>query len=530
VTAETTFLAAVALALLAVVALAVVVALTAVWRRRADAAAGAEAARRAVLDGEIARLREGRTEAERRLAAEERTTARVPELERELVERDARIDGLREAKARADESLAQSTALLAEKSDAVDRLRREIEIARASQDAARAEAADLRARMAALQETLEQERRQAGEKLALLNEAREAMSREFKALAEEVMKNHGETFSRQNREQVEGVLTPLREKLTEFQQGLQHAHTESARDRATLAEQIRQLTDQSAKMSSETHNLTRALKGETQVQGAWGEMILGTILERSGLREGEEYVTQESVVTGAGARLRPDVVVNLPNGERIVIDSKVSLTAFEACVNAEAEAARASHLARHLQSMRAHIRGLGSKDYHAISGSALDYVIMFVPIEGALAAALQADPALTAYAAEHNVAIATPTTLMIALRTVANVWQVERRNRNAEAIAARAGALYDKFHGFAVDMQRLGSQLATARGTYDDAMKKLSTGSGNLVRQAEMLRAMGAKTGKVLPIALLEDTVDEVVGGTKEETDDESAEDTVGAV
>jgi DNA recombination protein RmuC len=250
-------------------------------------------------------------------------------------------------------------------------------------------------------------------------------------------------------------------------------------------------------MSAETRNLTRALKGEAQVQGAWGEMILATILEKSGLREGEEYLAQQSLTAEDGSRLRPDVIVNLPGGEKIIIDSKVSLTAFQDLVGAP-DAERAGALQRHLVSMRTHIRELGGKAYHSAVGR-LDYVLMFVPIEGALAVAIQADPELTALAAEANVAIATPTTLMIALRTVANVWKVERRNENAEAIAARAGHLYDKFSGFVADMGNIAKYLGQTRAAYDEAMNKLAMGRGNLVTQAEQLKALGAKTAKTLP-------------------------------
>ena len=261
----------------------------------------------------------------------------------------------------------------------------------------------------------------------------------------------------------------------------------------------------SAQMTLETSNLTRALKGETQTQGAWGEMILSSLLERSGLREGEEYVAQENNADEDGNRLRPDVVVNLPGGQRIVIDSKVSLVAFHACVNADSDEVRAEQLARHLASVRTHIRTLASKEYHSAVGSQLDFVVMFMPIEGALATALQADPELTAFAVQNNVAIATPTTLMIALRTVANVWNVERRNRNAENIAIRAGKIYDKLVGFLEDMGALGARLNQARNSFDEAMGKLSHGKGNLVQQVENLKSLGARTNKNLPPNLLDE-------------------------
>jgi DNA recombination protein RmuC len=370
---------------------------------------------------------------------------------------------------------------------------------RRSLEAVRAEKAGLETRLATTLETLAQERRQGEEKLALVAQARQEMADRFAVLAEDIMARHGERFSAQNREQIEGALGPLRERMAQFQQGLQLAHEESMKDRTTLAEQIRSLTRTSAEMSSETQNLTRALMGEAQVQGAWGEMILATILEKSGLREGEEYVAQEGLTAEDGARVRPDVIVNLPGGEKIVVDSKVSLKAFEDHVNAATPAERKTALQRHLTSMRAHIRTLGSKDYQEAAGSRLDYVLMFVPIEGALAAAFQADPGLTSLAVECNVAIATPTTLMIALRTVANVWKVERRNRNAEQIASRAGLLYDKFCGFVADMGEIQKHLGRTRDAYDEAMKKLSLGRGSLAVQAEQLKALGAKATKTLP-------------------------------
>jgi DNA recombination protein RmuC len=338
-----------------------------------------------------------------------------------------------------------------------------------------------------------------------LLEAKEQMTQQFKVLAEDVMRLHGESFSKQNKEQIETVLLPLREKIGEFQQGIQTAQTESTKERATLAEQIRQLTESSARMTTETSSLTRALRGEAQTQGAWGEMILSSILERSGLRAGEEYDAQQSHANDDGQKIRPDVIVKLPGGQRIVIDSKLSLAAFDAHVNAETDIDRANAMTRHLTSMRMHIKTLSSKEYHEAVGSQIDYVIMFVPIEGALAVALQGDSNLTAFAVENSVAIATPTTLMIALRTVANVWQVERRNLNAEAIAVRAGRLYDKVVGFIEYMAVIGTRLNQARSSYDEAMGKLSSGSGNLLRQVEQLKILGAKTTKALPASLLGD-------------------------
>lgn len=594
------------ISLLALVAALVVLVLVILMRRHGGGASAVALSERAqALEVEVAQLRDGKGEAERRLAAEERTAGRVPDLERELRDHKTQLQAVgaakagieidlakakeaaahvgealdtsqkriadleaagREAalrleavlaeKADVEEALAAKTASLdasgaqiielkerldaamsqhaelsdrleamgcdkgqlevqlaksltmhAEKSDAVGKLQGELEAEKAQHDAVRKAVAELSAGLAAANEKLEQEMSKAAEKIALLTEAREAMANEFKVLAEGVMARHGEVFTKQNKEQVEGILTPLREKLVEFQQGLQTAQTDAAKERATLAEQIRSLSEASTRMTTETHNLTKALKGKAQTQGAWGEMILTTILEKSGLREGDEYVKQESHTDEEGGRYRPDVIVNLPGGQRVVIDAKVSLTAFEEHVNATAEQESAAALLRHLNSLRGHIRMLASKEYQAVVGGGLDYVIMFIPIEGALAVALQEQPGLTAEAVGTNVAIATPTTLMMALRTIANVWSVERRNRNADAIAERAGKLYDKFTGFIGDMNTLGSQLDRAKGSFDDAMGKLSSGRGNLVRQVESLKELGAKTTKAIPTVMLDDAI-----------------------
>lgn len=375
---------------------------------------------------------------------------------------------------------------------------------RHEKEAAEREHAATRETLATCTEALSQTRRQEAEKIALLTDAKERLTEQFKVLAEEVLGRHGETFKTQNKEQLDGLLAPLKQQLSQFQQGLEATHLETTKARASLAEQIRALVSNNQTMTAETRNLTQALKGGSQTQGAWGEMVLATILERSGLRDGEEYVTQESHSTEDGGRLRPDVVVNLPDHKRMVIDSKVSLNAFTDFVNEADPEAKGAHLTRHLASVRAHIKELSAKKYQQLDASGLDYVLMFVPIEGALVAALQADPGLTGYAAELNVALCTPTTLMIALRTVANVWNVERRNRNAEAIADRAGKLYDKFVGFVDDLKAVGAQIDRSRTTYDGAMRKLSTGGGNLVRQVKMLEELGAKTSKSLDPELVE--------------------------
>jgi DNA recombination protein RmuC len=326
---------------------------------------------------------------------------------------------------------------------------------------------------------------------ARLLAVRQDMTDQFKALAGDVLKSQSETFTRQNREQVDILLKPLQEKIGEF-------HTGLIKDRATMGEQIRQLLESNIQITTEANNLTRALKGSSQTQGAWGEMILATILEQSGLREGEQYFIQQSHTGEDGQRLRTDVEIIMPNNDRLVIDSKVSLTAFEAFVNAE-EMLRDGHLKAHIASVRGHIATLGAKNYSSAAKSSLDYVMMFVPIESALATAIQHDAKLVEFGMSKGVMLTTPTTLMTVLRTVRNVWDIEKRHRNADEIAERAGALYDKVAGFLATMDRVSGHLDKARSSFDDARNQLSTGRGNVVRQVEMLRELGAKSSKPLP-------------------------------
>ena len=358
-------------------------------------------------------------------------------------------------------------------------------------DAERSRNADLLGEVSGLRARMAEQEKQSAENLQRFLEARQHMTDEFKAIAGDVLKSHGETFSKQNREQVDNLLKPLNDKIVAFQ-------SELLRDRATMGEQIRALSASNLQITTEAQNLTRALKGNSQTQGAWGEMILSTILEGSGLREGEEFVTQTSHTAEDGSRVRTDVEVLMPNNDRLVIDSKVSLTAFEAYVNAEDEA-KSQHLQAHIVSIRSHIRTLGEKTYQRHARSSLDYVMMFVPIESALATAIQADAKLVEYGMSQGVMLTTPTTLMTVLRTVRNVWDIEKRHRNAEEIASRAGALYDKVVGFLGSMDKLDGHLEKARSSFDDARGQLVSGKGNVVRQVEMLRELGAKSNRAIP-------------------------------
>lgn len=469
-----------------------------------------DAERVRVLEEQLTTLAKEKEDVARRLAVADEKTSRIAPLEKDLISRQADIDALKDAKAEAERTLAAKSEAAAQSDRKIDELTHRISGLEDELNRTRKELSDLQTRHATLQESLEQERKQAEEKLALLKEAREQLGQQFEVLAAKVMKENAESFNKQSGEHLGNLLDPLKTKIGEFQQGLLNAHVESAKQREALATQINSFNQLGLSMSKEAKNLTEALKGKAQTQGAWGEMILSTILERSGLRKGEEYVTQESHTLSDGARLRPDVVVNLPNAEKLIIDSKVSLVAFESYVNAGDESARATALKQHLTSMRGHITELAAKEYQNVVGTGIDFVIMFVPIEGALAVALQEDPALTTLAAEKHVAIATPTTLMMALKTIGSLWQIERRNQNAEAIALRAGKLYDKFVGFVGDLKKVGDRLDQAQSSYTSALGKLSSGRGNIVGQIEQLKDMGARSAKALPAELLtQDEADE---------------------
>ena len=332
---------------------------------------------------------------------------------------------------------------------------------------------ELHVQLAAMTEALQQERKHGATHLQVQN------------------KEHGESFGRQ----LDDFRRQIQEAQANIARDIQDSQVEIAREHAALGTQIRQSTEQVA-------GLTRALRGETRTQGAWGEMILESVLERSGLRKGEEYCVQQTHLGEAGQRLRPDVLVNFPGGQRMVIDSKVSLNAFDAHVNAEPGSVAAKDaLIRHTQAIRSHIKSLGSKDYFAGAGSPLDCVLMFMAIEGALAAALREDPDLTAYAMEQNVVLTSPATLMVALRTVKNVWHVERRNQNAELISQQAGRIYDKLVAFLEDFEGVGRRLDQARDSHKLAFQKLRSGRGSILDQAEEMRRLGAKTAKLLPMA-----------------------------
>jgi DNA recombination protein RmuC len=410
--------------------------------------------------------------------------------ERDELRRDAERQALALSEAR--QTIARTDTVQEER----DRLRVKVEALETEKSALASQFASLRAEHDAAI-------RHHDEKLAELERARERLAETFKLTATEILKTSGAELNRQGTEGLQTLLKPLREQLDGFQKRVIDDAEKRMGQTTEIKTLIQTLHNDARQMSDDAKGLVNALRSSGKVQGDWGEMVLATILERAGLREGQEFFTQQSETTDEGARRRPDVVVEMPGKQRLVIDSKVSLTAFERCVNAEDEDARGAALKQHINSVRSHIKALGEKDY-AQFYEGVSFTLMFIPLEGAASLALQNDPDITVYAWERDVMIATPTTLMMAMRTVQNLWTIDRQNQNAREIASRAGSLYDKFEGFVGDLEKVGQRIDAAKGAWHDAKGKLFEGRGNVIRQTEMLKQLGAGTKKSLPDDYLE--------------------------
>ena len=368
----------------------------------------------------------------------------------------------------------------------------------------------LRARLEA---ELEAERRQAAEKIALLQsstqEAKDALSNQFKNLANEILEEKSRRFALQNQENLDVLLKPLSEKLSEFRQQVNDTYQNEARERFALKQEIERLAGLNLQMSNDTKALTNALKGESKTQGDWGELVLETILENSGLRKGEEYLVQDTQTMADGSRLQPDVVIRLPEAKHLVIDSKVSITAYTRYMQADDESQKNAELGAHVQSIRQHIQGLSAKNYQDLYGlGSIDFVLMFIPVEPAFLAAMRHAPDIYQEALRKNIVLVCPSTLLATVRTVAHVWRQEHQNRNAQEIARQCANLYDKFVGFVDDLEKVGQRLEQAQVSYGDAVNKLKTGKGNLIRTAENVKKLGVKPNKSLPNQLL-DTSDD---------------------
>lgn len=360
--------------------------------------------------------------------------------------------------------------------------------------------ADKRVQLAEVTTLLESERKNSSEKLALLEEAEKNLGLQFQSLANRIFEEKNTKFGLENKERVTLLLQPLQEQLRVFQKRIDDIQVNDVRERTSLKSEIQHLRELNQQINKEAVNLTRALRGDKKKQGNWGELVLERVLERSGLRKGEEYSVQKGFRNLENQLLKPDAVVHLPERKDIIIDSKVPLSAWERYVAADLDEEKRQFLKEHIGNIRRHVTDLATKNYPAIAGvRSLDFVLLFIPIESSFAIAAEIDDQLFADAYDQRVIIVTPTTLLATLKTIENLWRYEHQNRNAREIADRAGAIYDKLRGFVEDMEKVGKQLATCESTYESAMNKLARGKGNIISQAGRLTELGVKAKKKIP-------------------------------
>ncbi len=331
------------------------------------------------------------------------------------------------------------------------------------------------------------------------------LQEKFENLAQKILEEKSQKFTEQNQQNIDRIMTPFKEEMKSFKQKVEDTDKESLARHRELYVQLRNLKELNQQLSQEALNLTKALKGESKTQGIWGETILNRLLEKSGLEKGREYFTQQSFQASEDStrlRLQPDVVIQLPDNKKMIIDAKVSLTAYEKYSNEDDNTQAEQFLKQHILSLKTHINGLAKKSYdQLLQGESPEFILMFIPIEPAFSVALREDSDLYQYAFERNIVLVTPTTLLATLKIVDNMWRNEKQRQNATEIAKQAGNLYDKFHGLIADIEQIGAKLNNAQQSYDAAMNKLSTGKGNLIGRVEKLKQLGAKAKKQLPIA-----------------------------
>jgi len=337
-----------------------------------------------------------------------------------------------------------------------------------------------------------------------VEQLQEKFTKEFENLANKILDEKSNKFTEQNKENMKNILSPLQDKIQLFEKKVEDTHKESIDYHAALRQQILGLREMNAQMSKETVNLTKALKGDSKMQGNWGELVLERVLEKSGLEKDREYYVQQAHTTEDGQRVYPDVVINLPDGKKMIVDSKVSLTAYEKYSNEEDDNLRNNYLREHINSIKRHVEQLGEKNYQDLyQMESPDFVLLFIPIEPAFAIALNEETSLYNKAFEKNIVIVTPSTLLATLRTIDSMWTNQKQQENAYEIARQAGALYDKFEGFVADLVKVGNKIKDSKTEYDAAMNKLVEGKGNLVTSVEKLKKMGAKAKKSLPESVL---------------------------
>ncbi len=448
-------------------------------------------------------LVEQQAESDARLAQ-----SREQQLQSQLTERNQELEELDDDRDRLTHEIRQMHGRLAaalEKMRHFEALQNEKQYLSEQLDNARLANAGLEADLREQDARHFEEQKAADEKIKLLENAEERLRIQFESLANRLFEQKTRTVDEQNKMSLETLLSPLKEQLEGFKKQVNDNFTQESRERHTLVHQINSLKQLNEQMAQEAINLTQALKGDNKAQGNWGEVVLSRVLSDSGLREGHEYQTQVSLENEEGKRYQPDVVVHLPQQKDVVVDAKMSLVAYERFFNADTIAERELAMSEHVASMRAHMRGLSRKDYHQLHGiRSLDYVLMFIPVEPAFQAAIEADPALIRDAMDLNIMLVSPTTLLVALRTINNLWRNERQNQNAKEIAERASKLYDKLRLFVNDMEAMGQSLEKANQSYQGAMNKLATGRGNVIRQAESFKQLGVEVKRDISAPLVE--------------------------
>jgi DNA recombination protein RmuC len=462
------------------------------------------------LENSLAEVSGRLNESNEKKAALEAEGRRIPELNARITALDQSAQDTQTQVANLMKQNGEVSALLRSEQEISAQLRTDMETEKRARSVATNQLGERTTELAESRTRLENETRTGAEKLALLTEAKKALSDQFETLASGILEDKSKRFTEQNLTNLTALLVPLRERIAEFQTKVEDVYVKEGKDRSALAEQVRQLMELNQNLSEDAKNLTLALRGSSKTQGSWGELVLERVLEASGLRKGEEYTVQGSITREDGTRALPDVVIHLPAERNLVVDAKVSLLAYEEFMQAEEEPARINARKRHLDSVRTHIRGLSERNYQTLYGlKSLDFVLLFVPIEPAFMLAITGDRELFMDAWKRNVLLVSPSTLLFVVRTVAHLWRQEAQTRNAQEIAKCGGDLYDKFVGFVEDMSGLGTRLTQAQREYDQAYGKLVGGRGNLVGQAEKLKELGVRPTKSHQASLLDASTEE---------------------
>ncbi|NRA72817.1 MAG: DNA recombination protein RmuC [Gammaproteobacteria bacterium] len=388
--------------------------------------------------------------------------------------------------------------------DQLDKLHLEYHLAQQKIETLQQNNSELFAQVRELTATADSQQQAHQEQLSLVSANHESIKHQFSHLAQQILEQKGQMFQQQNKSSMDALLAPLQQQLHEFKNQIQHSLESETKQRQQLQHELGTLQQLNQQMATDAVNLTRALKGDNKQQGNWGELILERILQESGLRQGHEYHTQSQHHNEQGKAFRPDVIVHLPDQKDIIVDSKVSLTAYERYFNSDDEMQQQLALNEHINSIKQHIKELGNKDYHQLKGlRSLDYVLLFIPIEPAFLLAIEHQPDLISYAMNHNIMLVSPTNLLVALRTIHNLWRYDQQNKNSQLIANKAAKLYDKLRLFSDDLLSIGHSLSKANHSYEQAVKKLSSGKGNLISQVESFRALGVEVKKPISLDLV---------------------------